>query len=270
MEHRIYIDQLHNKITIPHPPRRIVSLVPSQTELLYHLGLDAEVVGITKFCIHPEHWFRHKTRIGGTKNVHLDQVRALQPDLIIANKEENEQAQVTTLMDEFPVWTSDIQSLADALRMIEQVGEITGRPEQGQQLSRQISQAFSLLSDHLSADAPPCQAAYFIWRDPWMVAGGDTFIHTMLEAAGLQNIFGGMRRYPQISLSGLSEAFKDVPSARQLILLSSEPYPFKERHMEEIRAVLPDAQIRLVDGEMFSWYGSRLLQAPGYFRELFG
>lgn len=270
MDIRTYIDQLDHAVHIPHPPRRIVSLVPSQTELLYHLGLDAEVVGITKFCIHPEHWFRHKTRIGGTKHLQLDQIRALQPDLIIANKEENEQAQVTTLMNEFPVWTSDIHSLPDALGMIEQVGEITGRREQAQQLSRQISQAFSLLSDHLWRDATPRQAAYFIWRDPWMVAGGDTFIHTMLEAAGLQNIFGGMRRYPEISLSGLPEAFKDVPSAQQLILLSSEPYPFKERHMEEIRAVLPDAQVLLVDGEMFSWYGSRLLEAPGYFRQLFG
>lgn len=269
MEVRTYIDQLHHTVHIPHPPRRIVSLVPSQTELLYHLGLDAEVVGITKFCIHPEHWFRHKTRIGGTKQLHLDQIRALAPDLIIANKEENEREQVSALMADFPVWTSDIHSLPDALRMIEQVGEITGRPEQALQLSSQVAQQFSLLQESLSSGAPPRQAAYFIWRDPWMVAGGDTFINTMLEAAGLKNIFAEMRRYPEISLAELPGAFNTVPPANQFVLLSSEPYPFKERHIAEIRAVLPDARILLVDGEMFSWYGSRLLEAPGYFRQLF-
>lgn len=269
MEVRTYIDQLHNIVHISHPPRRIVSLVPSQTELLYHLGLDAEVVGITKFCIHPEHWFRHKTRIGGTKNLRIAQIRALQPDLIIANKEENEREQVSALMADFPVWTSDIHSLPDALSMIQQVGEITGRPEQALQLSGRICQQFSLLQESLPLNTPPRQAAYFIWRDPWMVAGGDTFINTMLEAAGLQNIFSGMRRYPEITLSELPDAFKDVAPNNQLILLSSEPYPFKEHHIAEIRAFLPGAQILLVDGEMFSWYGSRLLEAPGYFRQLF-
>lgn len=269
MEVRTYIDQLHHTVHIPHPPRRIVSMVPSQTELLYHLGLDAEVLGITKFCIHPEHWFRHKTRIGGTKQLHLDQIRALAPDLIIANKEENEREQVTALMAEFPVWTSDIHSLPDALSMIEQVGEITGRPEQALALSTRISQQFSLLQESFSPDTPPRQAAYFIWRDPWMLAGGDTFINTMLEAAGYKNIFAGMRRYPEIALAELSKAFRDIPPAHQFVLLSSEPYPFKERHIAEIRAVLPDAQILLVDGEMFSWYGSRLLEAPAYFRQLF-
>jgi ABC-type Fe3+-hydroxamate transport system substrate-binding protein len=269
MEVRTYTDQLQNTVHIPYPPRRIVSLVPSQTELLYHLGLDAEVVGITKFCIHPEHWFRHKTRIGGTKNLHIEQIRALQPDLIIANKEENEREQVSALMAAFPVWTSDIHSLPDALTMIRELGEITGRAEQALQLSAQISREFTLLQESLPLLVPPRQAAYFIWRDPWMVAGGDTFINTMLEAAGLQNIFADMRRYPEISLSELPAAFKGVAPGNQLILLSSEPYPFKERHIAGIRAVLPEAQILLVDGEMFSWYGSRLLEAPKYFRQLF-
>jgi len=269
MEVRTYIDQLQNTVHIPFPPRRIVSLVPSQTELLYHLSLDAEVVGITKFCIHPEQWFRHKTRIGGTKSLHLEQIKALQPDLIIANKEENEREQVSALMADFPVWTSDIHSLPDALNMITQLGEITGRPEQALQLSDKIARQFSLLSESLALGTRPREAAYFIWRDPWMIAGGDTFINTMLEAAGLHNIFSDMRRYPEITLSQLPEAFSTVAPANQFVLLSSEPYPFKERHIDEIRAVLPEARILLVDGEMFSWYGSRLLEAPGYFRQLF-
>ncbi|WP_298734639.1 ABC transporter substrate-binding protein [uncultured Chitinophaga sp.] len=269
MEVRTYIDQLQNTVHIPYPPQRIVSLVPSQTELLYHLGLDAEVVGITKFCIHPEQWFRHKTRIGGTRQLHIEQIKALQPDLVIANKEENAQEQVRALMADFPVWTSDIRSLPDALSMIREIGVITGRAEQALQLSADISREFSLLNESVARSTRPPQAAYFIWRDPWMVAGGDTFIHTMLEAAGLQNIFSGMQRYPSISLSRLAEAFAAVPPASQFVLLSSEPYPFKEKHIGEIRACLPEARVLLVDGEMFSWYGSRLLEAPGYFRQLF-
>jgi ABC-type Fe3+-hydroxamate transport system substrate-binding protein len=269
MEVRTYIDQLHNTVHIPCPPRRIISVVPSQTELLYHLGLDAEVIGITKFCVHPEHWFRNKTRIGGTKSLHLEQIKALKPDLVIANKEENDHDQVKALMATFPVWTSNIHSLDDALLMIRQIGEITGRATPAIRLSEQIREQFDLLQAALPVSPAPRQAAYFIWRDPWMVAGGDTFINTMLQACGLQNVFAGMRRYPEIPLSALRHAFGEVIPGQQLVLLSSEPYPFKERHIEEIRAVLPDTEVLLVDGEMFSWYGSRLLEAPAYFRQLF-
>nr|WP_244620507.1 helical backbone metal receptor [Chitinophaga japonensis] len=249
-------------------PQRIISLVPSQTELLHHLGLEAEVVGITKFCVHPDHWFRSKTRIGGTKSLHLDKIRSLQPQLILANKEENQREQVEVLMQEFPVWTSDIHTLEDALDMIRQVGGLTGRAAAAAQLSREIQARFATLRDSLPDEGSSWHAAYFIWRKPWMVAGGDTFIHSMLAACGLQNSFAGTPRYPEISLSQLPECFDGVPAGRQLVLLSSEPYPFKEQHIAEITAALPHARVLLVDGEMFSWYGSRLLEAPAYFRQL--
>lgn len=261
LENRAYIDQLQRRVVIPFPPERIISLVPSQTELLHDLGLDAEVMGITKFCVHPDHWFRSKTRIGGTKKVHLDQVRALQPQLIIANKEENEREQVETLAAEFPVWVSDIHSLHDALEMIQQVGLITGRPAPASLLSTRIKERFDELRTSVSVTTP-LPAAYFIWRKPWMVAGGDTFIHEMLRACGLQNVFAGHTRYPEISLSQLAG------TGCRLVLLSSEPYPFKAQHIAEVQEVLPQARILLADGEMFSWYGSRLLEAPGYFRQL--
>lgn len=236
--------------------------MPSQTELLYDLGLDAEVTGITKFCVHPEHWFRSKTRIGGTKNVHLDQVRALQPQLIIANKEENNREQVEALAAVFPVWVSNIRILEDALDMIRQVGDITGRSAPAWQLSNTIRERFDELRTSLTVTTSPLPTAYFIWRKPWMVAGGDTFIHEMLSTCGLQNVFAHHTRYPEISLSDLAA------TGCRLVLLSSEPYPFKAQHIAEIQEVLPQARILLADGEMFSWYGSRLLQAPGYFRQL--
>lgn len=255
MEIKIYTDQLGRRVHIPFPPRRIVSLVPSQTELLYDLG--ASVVGITKFCIHPDEWFRTKTRIGGTKQLHLDIIRSLSPDLIIANKEENDSAQVKALMEEFPVWVSDIHTLADALDMIKSVGEIIGNSGQALLLNTRITENFREIEGR--RDIP---TAYFIWRDPWMVAGGDTFIHEMMKVCGFENVFAGIDRYPVVTMEQLKE------TGAQLVLLSSEPYPFKEKHIAEIQLILPAAKVLLVDGEMYSWYGSRLLHAPAYFRSI--
>lgn len=244
------------------PPKRIISLVPSQTELLYELGLQDEVVGITKFCVHPPAWFRSKTRIGGTKNIRMDIVQSLQPDLILANKEENVREQVEELAETYPVWVSDIRVLPDALDMIRMVSELVGKYTKGLELASEIDFRFSLLNEDLKTEKA-ARAAYFIWRNPWMVAGGDTFIHDMMTRAGFQNIFlNNESRYPGVELESL------VGSGCEAILLSSEPYPFKQKHTEEIRAFLPDATILLVDGELFSWYGSRLLQAPSYFKGL--
>jgi ABC-type Fe3+-hydroxamate transport system substrate-binding protein len=244
-----YTDQLGRRVSIPYPPVRIISLVPSQTELLYDLG--AKVAGITKFCVHPDEWFRTKPRIGGTKQLDIAKIRALLPDLIIANKEENEEQQVKALMEEFPVWTSDIHTLEDALSMIKSLGEITGTADKAVEMIGQIRKGFEEIPV-----TKPVKAAYLIWRNPWMAAGEDTFINDMMKVSGLQNIFPG--RYPVVT----PEQLKDCP----VILLSSEPYPFKEQHLKELQAVAPNARIILVDGEMYSWYGSRLIQSPAYFR----
>lgn len=257
----IYKDQLGREVVIPYPPRRIISLVPSQTELLYDLGLDEEVIGITKFCIHPDSWFRQKTRIGGTKQLHLDQILALQPDLVIANKEENTADQVQYLMQQVPVWVSDIHHLDDALDMIRSIGNMTGKDERASQITDNISLGFRQLEEEMQS-LKPLRTAYFIWREPWMVAGGDTFIHTMLGYCRLENIFAGTPRYPAIGMESVSV------EECQLVLLSSEPYPFKDKHMAEIQALLPGIRVELVDGEMFSWYGSRLEKAAAYFSEL--
>jgi len=255
---RAFIDQLGREVLVPFPPQRIVSLVPSQTELLADLGLEQQVVGITKFCVRPERWFRTKTRVGGTKKLHLERIRALQPELILANKEENEREQIQTLAAEYPVWVSDVRTLEDALGMILSVGELTDRADRARTLAEQIRRGF----EGLQGLGPALRAAYFIWRRPWMVAGSDTFINELLAAAGFENAFGDRPRYPEVSLEELAAA------RPQVVLLPSEPFPFRERHAEEIRAVLPAAAVKLVDGELFSWYGSRLLYAAPYFRRL--
>ncbi|PZF72059.1 cobalamin-binding protein [Taibaiella soli] len=246
------------EMEINFPPKRIVSLVPSQTELLYDLGLDEEVVGITKFCLHPESWFRSKKRIGGTKQVHYEEIAALQPDLILANKEENTQEIVDKLSAQFPVWVSNITSLQESLEMITEVGKITGTEEKAIAIANEIRGKF----DALAKASRPLRVAYFIWRNPWMSVGADTFISHMIAEIGWGNVFADKVRYPEISLEELAHANPD------LVLLSSEPYPFKEKHIAEIQSVVPNAKILLVDGEMFSWYGSRLKYAPAYFKQL--
>ncbi|MFX1706087.1 helical backbone metal receptor [Chitinophaga sp. CC14] len=254
----LFTDQLNRQITLDHPPRRIVSLVPSQTELLYSLGLEKEVVGITKFCVHPLTWFREKTRVGGTKNVHAGIIRQLAPDLIIANKEENLATDIEPLMKDYPVWVSNIQTLEDAYEMMTSIGAITNRVRAAADLTFRIKAGFASLQPL----AAPVPTAYFIWRDPWMVAGGDTFIHQMLQLCGFHNVFGDLPRYPAVTASQLAG------SGCRRVLLSSEPYPFKEKHIAELQAILPEARIQLVDGEMFSWYGSRLAEAPAYFQSV--
>jgi ABC-type Fe3+-hydroxamate transport system substrate-binding protein len=258
----VYTDQLGRWVELPSAPRKIVSLVPSITELLYTLQLDNEVTGITKFCVHPETWFRQKTRIGGTKNIKPEVIHELQPDLIIANKEENVKEQVDELAKHYPVYITDVNNLDDALEMIEQIGTITGRLNNAMHLISQINTAFASLTSLSSLKPNPAKqnAGYLIWRNPYMTIGNDTFIHDMLSRCGLTNIFGNTTRYPAIDTWQLKHC--------DLLLLSSEPFPFQQKHIDELQPQLPNTRILLVDGEMFSWYGSRLLNAPAYFARL--
>jgi len=253
----VFYDQLNREVVLPRVPERIISIVPSQTELLFYLGLDERVIGITKFCVHPADKFKTITKVGGTKQLDIGKIKALKPDLIIANKEENERTQVEELMNICPVWISDISNLEEATDMIERVGALVGREDQAKGLSRTIKQQFSQLSIRPSG----LRVAYLIWQKPYMAAGRNTFIDDMLQKCGLINAFDA-ERYPEINSQMLIETRPDV------ILLSSEPYPFKEKHIAEFKAILPSARIKLVDGELFSWYGSRSLLAPEYFQKL--
>lgn len=260
----MFLDQTGHIVELKQPPQRIVSLVPSQTELLHDMGLEAEVVGITKFCVHPQTWFRSKTRIGGTKSVKSEIIRALQPDLILANKEENLKEEVEALREIAPVWTSDIQNLEGALDMIHGIGKMTDREEKAIAMIAEIRGRFAALEQIVSRSQQVQQlsTAYLIWRNPYMAAGGDTFIHDLLQRCGLSNVLASQLRYPALEPENLYEL------KPRLILLSSEPFPFKEKHIAELEAAIPGTMAMLVDGEMFSWYGSRLLKATAYFETL--
>ncbi|MBB6108038.1 ABC-type Fe3+-hydroxamate transport system substrate-binding protein [Mucilaginibacter lappiensis] len=253
----VFHDQLNRVVSLSATPQRIISIVPSQTELLFYLGLDTEVIGITKFCIHPEDKFKALAKVGGTKQLNIDQIRALKPDLIIANKEENERSQVEELMNICQVWISDIHDLDSALEMIRTVGLLVNRETEAQALYRDIISSFA----HLALPAINLSIAYFIWRKPYMVAGSGTFIDNMLQRCGLINAID-KDRYPEITPQEI------IAISPDLIFLSSEPYPFKQKHIDEFKLMLPHAKVILVDGEMFSWYGSRLLYAAGYFKTI--
>jgi ABC-type Fe3+-hydroxamate transport system substrate-binding protein len=273
-------DQTGNVITLYQLPGRIISLVPSQTELLFDLKLDEEVIGITKFCVHPDKWFTTKTRIGGTKTINISKVKSLQPDLIIANKEENVKEQIEELRLIAPVYVSDISNLEDALQMITDVGQLVSKDEKAKHLASEIQASFEELetnSQYSTINSQPYNinsstyhptqlnqpnAAYLIWKDPYMAAGGDTFINDMMKRCGFKNVFKSFHRYPQIEICPLSSV------NCQLLLLSTEPYPFTQKHIDELQPHLPDTKIVLADGEMFSWYGSRLLYAADYFKKL--
>lgn len=256
----IFTDQLHRKIYLTKTPSRIISLVPSQTELLVDLGLEEKIVGVTKFCVHPSHLRKQKTVVGGTKQVHFDKIRQLDPDFIICNKEENTQEMVATLEAIAPVWISDIENISDCLAMIQSFGAIFSKEAKAKTIIENIHKEWTAFEQEMVTKSL-VRTAYLIWKDPYMAAGNNTFIHKMLELNRFENIFlESNKRYPEIQIEELKPA--------ELILLSSEPYPFKQNHIDELTEKIGHKKILLVDGEYFSWYGSRLVKAFDYFRNL--
>lgn len=252
-------DQLNRTLVFPKTPERIVSLVPSQTELLVELGLTSKIVGVTKFCVHPNDLRSKVTVVGGTKKVHLDRIRELQPDIIICNKEENTQEIVAMCSEVAPVWVSNIFSISETIEMISSLGAIFNVANKASEICETITSEAVLFSEFVR-DKPFRKVAYLIWKDPYMAAGKNTFIDALLVLNNFENILtDATSRYPTITLSELKEA--------DLILLSSEPYPFKEKEVMELKKAL-QKEVLLVNGEYFSWYGSRLQHAFAYFKSL--
>lgn len=251
-------DQMNRHIILKHHPKKIISLVPSQTELLATLNLEKEVIGITKFCIHPPNWLKTKTIVGGPKQVNLEKIELLEPDLIIANKEENNKQDIELLQEKYPIWVSDINTLSASLEMIRNLGKITDREVIAVDLIQNIKQKFNKYRESFTKRL---SVLYMIWKTPYMCAGKNTIIDHFLEYCGLENVTN-TSRYPTITENEIKSLKPD------LIFLSSEPYPFQEKHKAEFQALCPSSKILLTDGEMFSWYGSRLQYSPEYFYKL--
>ncbi len=259
---KTFTDQLGTLHQFDNTPKRIVSLVPSQTELLYDLGLEDSIIGITKFCVHPVHFKSIKKIVGGTKQVKIDKIKELRPDIIIANKEENTKEMVDELSRICPVWVTNIITVEDNLQMIADFGQLFNKRTEAQKWLDKFNFAYKDFQ-HFIKDQPVKKAAYFIWANPYMVAGKETFINELLKLNHFQNIYEEKGRYPEIELKRIR-----LEGDPDLVFLSSEPFPFKDEHAFEIGSFTHHAKTIFVDGEYFSWYGSRLVKAFEYFKKL--
>jgi ABC-type Fe3+-hydroxamate transport system substrate-binding protein len=230
--------------------KRIISLVPSLTELVIDLGLSEQLEGRTRFCVRPEQVVKDIPIIGGTKNPRVDKILDMNPDFIIANKEENREEDVCELREKSSahVEITDISTIDEALNTIDRLGTLLNSEAKALKLAAEINKEL-----HRRPGKESLRTAYFIWKEPWMSAGSDTYIHDVLKHWNLENVFGHLKRYPTVELEQLA-AYEP-----EIIILSSEPYPFREKHIGPVQRVCPDARILLMDGQWFSWYGSRML-----------
>lgn len=249
-----FIDHLNRELQIPDSPKRIVSICPAITETLFALDAADQLVGRTKFCIFPKGDVENLPHVGGTKDVSIDKVRDLKPDLILAEKEENTRETVEALSAIAPVVVLEVQTIEDSYRLIQDLGQVTGHVAKAQTLANEAKRIFEQLPKSQNL-----RVLYFIWRKPYMVVGNTTYIQSVMEHLGLENAakdFDG--RYPSLTSAELQQLAPDA------ILLSSEPFPFSEKHQTELAEILPDTPTLLVDGEMF-WYGSKMLEASPYY-----
>ncbi len=248
----IVTDQIDRTIVLEDVPTTVVSLVPSITELICDLAGIEVLVGRTKFCIHPEN-IKPIEIIGGTKTINIEKIKSLKPDLIIANKEENIKAQVEELMNDYSVWVSDVEDFEDGIDLIRRLASLFDKKERGDSIIKNIHSTLNVFNNNNKVPV-----AYMIWKEPYMTVGGDTYINSMLSQLNLENIFKNKLRYPKVELWELKN------SKAEFILLSSEPYPFKEKHVKELESQLIGKKVLLVDGEFFSWYGSRITKKQSY------
>lgn len=246
-------DALGRAVALPAPPRRVVSLCPSITETVAQLA-PSRLVGRTRWCIHPASAQAEVAACGGTKNPDLDAIRALQPDLVLAEKEENRREDVEALAASLPVYVFDVLDVDGALDMLDTLGALLAREAQAAAMRARIARAWAALPR--AAGTP---VLYLIWRRPWMAAGAQTYIDAVLRRLGLCNVAAALPgRYPELDAATLATL------EPHRVLLSSEPYPFAAKHEAEVQALFPRAHIERVDGEAFSWYGARMRPAADY------
>ena len=246
---------------------RIISLCPSLTELVFDLGRGDDLVGRTKFCVHPAGRVERIESVGGTKNPKVARIMELAPDLVLLNEEENRREDAEALAAAgVRCHVSFPRDVDETARMVRDIGAVLERPAEAGRIAADIERRAARVRDG-ARQAPAVRYAYLIWRNPWMVAGGDTFVTAILALAGGANVFADRPdRYPTVIPEELTAADPDV------VLLSSEPFPFKERHAEELEAAtgLPRDRMQFVDGEYLSWHGSRTPDGVDYAERVVG
>lgn len=248
-------------VSLPAPPRRIVSLIPSVTEILFALGVGDSVAGCTIYCTQPAAEVASKTRIGGEKNPNLDLIRQLGADLVLANIEENVRAHIETLRSwGIPVFVTYPRTVAEGIRLVRELGSLVGAEDRGIVIARALEERLTEVRAS-RAGRRPVRVFCPIWRNPYMTINQDTYVHDMLAVCGGDNVFAGeSTRYPGVTLARLAEAKPEV------ILLPDEPYRFRRAHLADFAPyrdvpAIRDERIHLVDGKLVSWYGPRIGEA---------
>lgn len=257
-----FIDDLGNVLSFDKKRTKIVSLVPSITETLHELNVEEHIVGITKFCVHPIHFKATKTIVGGTKKVNIDKIKALEPDIVFCNKEENTPEIVKQLQVFTQVYVTQIESIEDSKRMIQNFGKLLNRRTEAELLNQKIELKLHDFQNYIT-NYEPKKVAYFIWYSPWMAAGNNTYINYLLTLNKYQNIYSNKESYPIIQAKKIR-----LEGDPDFVFFSSEPFPFKDEHLFEMGRHTHHAKAIYVDGEMFSWFGARLLKAFDYFKKV--
>lgn len=239
----------------------IISLCPSLTELVCDLGLANDLVAITQYCVHPADVVARIEKVGGPKNPRLDRIVELAPDLVLLNEEENRREDAEALAEAGVACHTSLPVTAeDTAAMVRSIGAAVGRPIKAETIARDIEERAGRVRQ-AALDRPAVRWAYLIWRKPWMVVGGDSFIDALLSLAGGVNVFGDHpERYPAASAEQIAQARPDV------VLLATEPFPFEEKHRDELAGASGLARERfcIVDGELLSWHGSRTPRGIDY------
>src|SRR5690625_675706 len=240
MTYKKITDHLGRTVEYSYPPKRIISIVPGITDNLYSLNLENEIVGRTRYCIYPKDKVQQAKTIGGTKRVKADQIRELEPDLIIAEKEENTKEIVEILEKEFPVYVCELQSVQDTYKIIKDLGEVTDREPEAEKLQAEIKAAFNSLPSGQGK-----KFAYVIWQNPYMVAGANTYITSLMEKMEFVNAFSEYEgRYPTVTEDDFRNTELDY------IFLATEPFPFQEKHIKEFSEQYPEVTVMSLDGEI--------------------
>ena len=240
---------------------RVVSLCPSLTELVFDLGRGADLVGVTKFCVHPAQGVAAIEKVGGTKNPKVDRIVELAPDLVLLNEEENRAEDAESLREAgIRCHVSFPRTAGETAEMVRSIGAALGSADEAETIAAEI-EARAERARAAARGRPPVRFACLIWRRPWMAAAGDTFLDALLGLAGGVNVFADRAdRYPEVTATELASADPDA------ILLTSEPFPFREEHADELAGAtgLPRERFVFVDGELLSWHGSRTPRGIDY------
>src|SRR5712671_1386178 len=253
-------DDMGFRVELPHPPARIVSLVPSWTETLFALGFNSEIVGVTKFCVEPAAAVASIAKVGGTKNPDVRAILNLAPELVIANAEENRREDIERLRaGGIPVFTTYPRTVPGAVESILRMGRALGRESGAAALAKEITLSVSGIEAGLGVWSKLRLRAFCpIWKKPWMTFNADTYAHDVLRMMGFNNVFASAgERYPRTTVEEAVEHRPDI------VLLPDEPYEFDHDDLEEMKAMLPVAlgrRVLLISGRDLHWYGVHMVE----------